>query len=89
MDLLSVSFQSTPLKTQFTGIDTFSLEELGLSPIREPPTHSQPAVEGWVASVGKSKKKGKGKGRDTGESLRAADEGDEADEGKRTVWSEE
>ena len=84
MDLFSAGSQSTLLETQFTGIETFSLEELGLSPMREPPTQDQPAVGGRVASAGKSKKKGKGKG--IGESLRARYDGEEADEGRRTVW---
>ena len=61
MDLLSSdSPQSTPMDTQFTGIDTFTFEELGLSPVRKTPSEAETAARGRGKGRGKGKGKGKG-----------------------------
>lgn len=42
---IGASRTCTPLESQFTYAETFSLEELSLSLVRVPPTESPPAVD--------------------------------------------
>ncbi|XP_042041183.1 phenolic glucoside malonyltransferase 1-like [Salvia splendens] len=62
-------------ENQFTGVDTFSFEELGLSPVRETPDDVGTTTRG----------RGKGQGKAMGSSSRTvAEEEDDEETGKRT-----
>ncbi|XP_042032010.1 uncharacterized protein LOC121778681 [Salvia splendens] len=93
MDLLAPDNPpSTPLETQFTSMETFSLEELGLSLIRDSPTDAPTAT----GRRGRRSGRGRGRGRGItspvpmyGGEAGAAEVGEWSIGKKRIVWSKE
>ncbi|XP_047942555.1 uncharacterized protein LOC125189309 [Salvia hispanica] len=91
IDLLADDSPSTVPETQYADIETFSFEDLGLSPIRETPDEAEPAARGRSKGKGKVRGGGRGKGKGkvpSSSSHTGAEEEEGEDETeRRTIWS--
>ena len=89
IDLLADDSPSSVPETQYAGIETFSFEDLGLSPIRETPQEEAGPARGRRKSKATARSGGRGKGKvPSSSSHTGAKEEEGEDETERmTIWT--